>query len=97
MDQPKTVRLVARVAKAAIVVEPASLVGLEVPVGTGHVPFALRVGGRVVRGQFNAKTLRRAVAALDGGAAATVVVQGKLAGDRLEEAGIVATPRDAAG
>ena len=89
-------RLQARALKVTLVIDPAVLAGLDVPIGKPHVPFVIDVGGRRVTGRFTAKSLRKAVAAVAerGVESVAVVVQAKLAvGDKLEETGIVAQPK----
>jgi hypothetical protein len=51
-----------------------------------RVPFEVNVGGRLVRGELNPKTLRRTLAAVIAGQC-TVIVQGRLDGDMLVDAG----------
>lgn len=84
--------LSAKSLKCTVVLDPAQLVGIMVPNGTSRVPFAINIGSRAITGEFNAKSLRRAVAAIaeHGADAIAVVVQGKLAGNQIEEAGIAA-------
>jgi hypothetical protein len=60
---------------------------------TERFEFTIAVEGRRITGKFNSKSLRRAVAAAQGGDV-VVIVQGKLeAGDILVDAGISAQPR----
>jgi hypothetical protein len=90
-------RLQARALKVTLVLDhPAVLAGLAVPLGKPHVPVVIDVAGRRVTGQFTAKSLRKAVAAVaeHGADGVAVVVQAKLAvGDKLEETGVVAQPK----
>lgn len=88
-------RLSAKSIKATVVLDPAQLAGLVVPNGQPRVGFVIDVAGRAITGEFNAKSLRRAVAAVTehGAEAVAVIAQGKLVGDALEEAGIVAQPK----
>jgi len=91
-------RLSAKAVKASIVIDPTVLVGLEVPVGKAHTLFEIAVNGIRVPGQFNSKSLRRAVAvvAQQGAEGVVAVAQGKLdRGDKLEEAGIIVQPKKA--
>jgi hypothetical protein len=89
-----TVMLTAKSIKATVVLDAAALLDI-VANGSGPVPFVIAVGDQSVKGQFNAKTLRRAVTAVReaGAENVAVVVHGRLVGNRLEEAGIVAQPR----
>ena len=86
-----TLQLAAKSLKVTVVLTPAQLAGLDVPSGP-HLRFAITVDGRRVTGQFNAKTLRRAVATIaeHGPENVAVIVQGTLVGDRIEAAGISA-------
>jgi hypothetical protein len=89
-------RLTARSLKVTVVVDPAVLAGIEVPTGKPHVPIVIDVAGRKVTGQFTAKSLRKAVAAVaeHGAEGVAVVVQAKLAaGDKLEDTGVLAQPK----
>ena len=90
-----TIMLTAKSIKATVVLDAAALLDVTVPNGSGPVPFVITVGDQSVKGQFNAKTLRRAVTAVReaGAENVAVVVNGRLLGNRLEEAGIVAQPR----
>jgi hypothetical protein len=94
---PKVQRLnlAAKSLKVTLVLDPADLVGVTVP-NVPQVPFAITVGGRVVKGRFNAKTLRRsaAVVAELGAERVAVLVSGRLgAGDEILDAGIAAQAR----
>lgn len=85
------ISLSAKAIKVTLVVDPQGLVGVVVPNGIARVPFAVTVAGnRVVRGQFNAKSARRAIAMLaeHGIDNVAVIIQGKLVGNEIEEAGI---------
>jgi len=86
-------KLSARSLKTTLVVDQAALIGARVPDGEPRVPFEVTVGNRKVIGEFNAKSLRRAIAAAEAGDVA-VIVQGKReAADVLADAGISAQPR----
>jgi hypothetical protein len=86
-----TLQLAARSLKVTVVLPPAQLAGLDVPPGP-HLHFAIMIDGRRVTGQFNAKTLRRTVATIAEHRPenVAVIVQGTLASDRIEAAGISA-------
>ena len=76
-----------------VVLDAAQLAGLEVPPGAAPQRFCVTVGNRRLTGQFNAKSLRKAVATIaeHGPENVAVILQGKLeAGDVLAEAGIMA-------
>ena len=96
-DRRGRLRLSAKALKATIVVDPALLAGLAVPNGQPRVAFTIDVSGRAITGEFNAKSLRRVITAIaeHGAENVVVVAQGRLAGDVLEEAGIVAQPKAA--
>jgi hypothetical protein len=89
------VNLAAKAIKATLSIDAARVHSIVVPEGSGPVPFVITVAGTQVRGQFNPKTLRRAVATvrLEGADNVGVMIQGQLVGDRLEGAGIVAQAR----
>jgi hypothetical protein len=91
-------KLTARSLKITLVVPAAQLAGVVVPNGQPQIAFAVDVSGRTVSGQFNAKTLRRVVAAIaeHGLENVAVIVQGSLVGERIESAGITAQPRNKA-
>jgi hypothetical protein len=84
--------LTAKSLKTTVVIEPEQLLNFLVPVGVKSIPFAIVVGGRNVTGQFNAKSLRRAIAAAQTGPV-KIIVQGVLQeGDVLADAGVSAQP-----
>jgi hypothetical protein len=83
-------KLTAKSLKCTLVVPSDQIAGVDVPNGSPPVPFTITADGRTITGQFNAKSLRRAVAAV----AATpgigsVIIQGNLnRANELENAGI---------
>jgi len=85
-------QLTARVIKTTILLDPAQLAGVVVPNGLKTVPLKVIAAGRTLSAELNPKTLRRCLATIAeaGEAGVAVVLQGKLEGDRLAEAGIVA-------
>ena len=88
-------RLSAKSLKATVVLDTSQLAGIEVPNSQPHVAFVIDIGGRMITGEFNARSLRRAVAAIakhDTGGVA-VIAQGWLVGSAFEDAGIVAQPK----
>jgi hypothetical protein len=92
-EQKETVmRLTAKSLKVTAVLDVDQVAALEPPMGSKTAPFEITVEGRTVTGTFNAKSVRKAVAAANAGDV-VVIVQGKLVGDILEEAGIVAQPK----
>ena len=71
------------------------------PNGQAKFAVKIRVAGRTLTADLNAKSLRRAVTAVNAAEPGTiaVVIQGRLEGDSILEAGIVAqakTPKPAA-
>jgi hypothetical protein len=76
-------KLSAKSLKCTVVVDPEGLAGVTVPPGSPRVPFEVSVGGRLVRGELNPKTLRRAVASVAARQCSTVIIQGRLDGDTL--------------
>jgi hypothetical protein len=90
------VDLQSRAVKATVVLDPAALVGVEVPNGLAKVTLCILAGGRTITAEVNAKSLRRCVATIaeNGPDGVAVVLQGKLeADDTLLEAGIAAQPK----
>jgi hypothetical protein len=87
--------LEARALKCTVVLDPAALSGLEVPNGMAKVALRIKLPSRTVKAEVNAKSLRRCVAAIDaaGPDGVAVVLQDKLEGDVLAEAGIAAQPK----
>jgi len=57
---------------------------------SSRAAFEVCVGGRLVRGELNPKTLRRVVTVVAAGQCSTVILQGRLDGDKLTDAGISA-------
>jgi hypothetical protein len=88
-------RLTARALKVTTVVEPTAVAGFTVPNGAARVPFVVSVDGQTITGSFNAKSLRKAVAAIaeHGLDQVAIVVQGRLVGAELTEAGIAVQVR----
>jgi hypothetical protein len=95
LDAGDGLRLIGKALKVTAVVDPAVLAGLVVPAGSAQTPVAVEAGGRAVKARLNSKTLRRAIAVIaeHGVDRVAVVVQGRLVGERLEEAGIIAQPK----
>ncbi len=87
----------AKTIKLTMVIDGASLAGLVVPDGTGRVAIRIDVAGRTLRASVSAKTIRKAMAAIDaagGPAAVAAVLSGRLeADDTLADAGLVVQPR----
>ena len=88
--------LESRALKASVVLDPAALVGVEVPNGLSKVTLRVAVPGKTIVAEVNAKSLRRTVAAIAaaGPNGVAVVLQGKLEeGNMLTKAGIAAPPK----
>jgi hypothetical protein len=90
-----TFRLKGKVLKMTVVLNPAEVVGVIVPKGQPRFPVSIEAGGTVLRCDLNAKPMRRCVAVVTeaGADAVSVILQGKLVDDTVEDAGITATPR----
>ena len=88
MNQGKAVTLQAKKIKATLVLDPAQLLRIQPGAGSDPVPFAIHVGDRTVTGQFNAKTLRRALATIRENGGVATFVQGALVDDGLKAARI---------
>jgi hypothetical protein len=90
-----TLKLRAKTIKATIVLDPTELAGVVVPNGQSRFPVAIVVAGKVLWAELNAKSLRRCVTTIAeaGPDAVSIIIQGKLVGDVIEEAGIAANPK----
>lgn len=87
-------RIHAKALKLTAVVDPAELLEVYVPPGQPRIDVELAVPGRVLTASLNAKSLRRAIAAVKSGGDYAVIVQGKIGRTTaIEEAGISAQPR----
>ena len=85
----------ARALKCTVVLDPAEVVQLAAPDGQPRVAVAIRLPDRRVSAELNAKSVRRALAVIaeHGPDGVSVIVQGKLVGDAITEAGIMAQPK----
>jgi hypothetical protein len=85
-------KLESRALKVTTLLDPAALVGVEVPNGLSKATLRVTVGGRTVMAEVNAKSLRRAVTTIttEGPGNVTLLLQGKLEGNVITEAGIAA-------
>jgi hypothetical protein len=92
MPQPM---LSARALKVTVVLDPAEVAQIVAPDGKPRVAIAIRLPDRRVSADLHAKSVRRALATIaeHGPDGVSVVVQGKLVGDTIEEAGIMAQPK----
>jgi hypothetical protein len=89
--QSGQLRLSAKSIKITIVLDPNQLADFAVPNGAARIPFAIACAGRTITGQFNAKSLRRAITTIteNGADQTTVVIQGRLtAANVVEDAGL---------
>jgi hypothetical protein len=93
MPQPV---LNARSLKCTIVLDPAEVAQIAAANGQPRVVIGIRLPDRRVSVDLNAKSVRKAVAAISeyGPDGVAVIIQGKLVGgDVITEAGIVAQPK----
>jgi hypothetical protein len=92
MPQPV---LNARALKCTVVLDPAEVAQLVALDGKPRVVIDIRLPDRRVSADLNAKSVRRALAVISehGPDGVTAVIQGKLVGDTIAEAGIMAQPK----
>jgi hypothetical protein len=85
----------ARALKCAVVLDPAEVAQIVAPDGKPRVVINIRLPDRRVTADLNAKSVRKVVAAIGehGPDGVSVIIQGKLVGDAITEAGIVAQPK----
>jgi hypothetical protein len=85
----------ARAMKVTIVLDPAEVAQLVAPDGKPRVVIDIRLPDRRVSVDLNAKSVRKAVATIGehGPDGIAVIIQGKLLGDTITEAGLVAQPK----
>ena len=85
----------ARALKCTIVLDPAEVTQLVAPNGQPRTVIDIRLPDRRLSVDLNAKSVRKAVAAVSehGPDGVAVIIQGKLVGDTVTEAGIVAQPK----
>jgi hypothetical protein len=84
--------------KVTLALEPASLLALEVPNGRPRLVLGIRLPDtRTLTADLSAKSVRRALAAIreHGADAVATIVQGRLSGDTITEAGLSAQPKAA--
>jgi hypothetical protein len=81
--------------KCTVVLDPAEVAHIVAPDGRPRVVIAIRLPDRRVSADLNAKSVRKAVATITehGPDGVAVIIQGKLVGDAITEAGIVAQPK----
>jgi hypothetical protein len=92
MPQPV---LNARALKCTVVLDPAEVAQIVAADGKPRVVIGIRLPDRRVSADLNARSFRKALSAINeyGSDGVAVVIQGKLAGDAIIEAGIVAQPK----
>jgi hypothetical protein len=92
MPQPT---LNARALKCTVVLDPAEVAQLAAPDGQPRVAIEIRLPDRRVSAELNAKSVRRSLAMLGehGPDGVAVIVQGRLVGDTIIDAGIFAQPK----
>jgi len=92
MSQPV---LNARALKCTVVLDPAEVAQIVAPDGKPRVVIGIRLPDRRVSVDLNAKSVRKTIAAISeyGPDGVAVVIQGKLVGDVLTDAGIAAQPK----
>jgi hypothetical protein len=85
----------ARALKCTILLDPAEVAQIVAPDGKPRTAIDIRLPDRRVSVDLNAKSVRKAVAAIGehGPDGIAVIIQGKLVGDTIAEAGIVAEPK----
>ena len=84
-----------RALKCTVLLDPAEVAQLAAPDGKPRVVLAIRLPDRRVSVEINAKSVRRALATISehGPDGVAALIQGKLVGDTITEAGIVAQPK----
>jgi hypothetical protein len=84
--------LTAKSMKVTVVLDPAEVARLEAPDGKPRVVIGIRLPDRRVSVDLNAKSVRKAIAVIreHGPDSVAAVIQGRLAGDSIIEAGRVA-------
>lgn len=96
MNDMEPLQFIARALKTTVVLDPSAVGKVTVPNGVPQVAIQVMVGGRIVKANLNAKSLRRAVTRINeiGVEDCAVILQGRLeAGDLLVDAGIAAQPK----
>ncbi|MFL5252503.1 MAG: hypothetical protein ACJ8AI_06340 [Rhodopila sp.] len=83
--------------KVSAVLDPAAIASITVPNGQPKFTLRITAAGRTYAADVNAKSLRRCIAAINeaGPDGVAVVLQGKLADNVIQEAGITAQPKPA--
>jgi len=94
-------QLEAKALKLTAVLDPAAVAQTPTPNGVARVTLRITAGGQTYTADVNTKSLRRCITAIGeaGPAGVAVVVQGRLEGNTIMDAGVVAmakTPKPAA-
>jgi hypothetical protein len=81
--------------KVTAVIPPEALLGLEAPNGQPRLVLTIVAGDSRYRVDLAAKSVRRAITAVreHGAENVAAIIQGKLVGDAIAEAGLVVQPR----
>jgi hypothetical protein len=84
------ITLTAKSLKCTVVLEPAEVASLSAPPGHPRVPITIQVAGRKLSAHLNAKSVRKCLVTISeaGPDNCVAVLQGKLAGDVVEDAGL---------
>ena len=84
-----------RALKCTVVLDPAEVAQIVAPDGKPRVVIDIRLPDRRVSVDLNAKSVRKVLATISehGPDGVAVIVQGKLVGDTITEAGIMAQPK----
>ena len=84
-----------RAFKCTVVLDPAEVAQLAALDGQPRVKIDIRLPDRRVSAELNAKSVRRALATIGehGPDGVAVIVQGRLVGDTITDAGIFAQPK----
>lgn len=90
-----TINMTARSLKVTLVLDPTALAGTTVPDGAARITLRVAVEKRTVTAGIAAKSLRRAIATIaeTGPEHVALILQGKLVGETIEEAGLSAMPK----
>ena len=83
------INVTARALKCTLVLDPTALAGATVPDGVPRITLRVAVEKRTVTASIAAKSLRRAIATIaETGPDVALILQGKLVGETIEEAGL---------
>jgi hypothetical protein len=97
-DQENLMQILnARALKCTIVLDPVEVAQIVAPDGKPRVVLAIRLPDRRLSVDLNAKSVRKVLATISehGPDGVSVIVQGKLVGDTIAEAGLMAQPKGA--